>query len=366
LEIANIFMAKKKWLIYAVHPLFFLGIASCLFSNDSGSKNFNSKVKKPPTINDDMLENLPSFEDSYAVTYDFSGGRFGDNLLSYLHAKWISYKYNMLFLYRPFPYSDELALSKLETKINDYYYSHEINIFKRKIVCDSNLRYFRPSDLLVKNPSGSILYVVPYFPESGCKRTWFFNGSKKWSYFDIDWKDQGFRSIVLKMLRPIKAIKLCHCPLDKITVAVHARTGRGYDAEDCIRSAPNNVPPLEFYHEALKSLINIYPDRELYFHIFTDDPEPNVIATGIENYIKNIATAPFSVHYRTSKNRQNLNVIEDFFSLFQFDCLIRPDSNFSRVPSLLKEYKVLIYPSDLEKLGDRNYIISKIDVVRNE
>ncbi|NDD99187.1 hypothetical protein EB008_02690 [bacterium] len=187
------------------------------------------------------------------------GGRFGDNLLSYLHAKWISYKYNMLLLYKPFPYSDELALSELETKINDYYYDHEINIFKRKMVCDSNLRYFRPSDLLKKNPSGSILYVVPYFPEGGCKRTWFFNGSKKWSYFDVDWKDQIFRSIALEMLRPIKFFKLC-----------------------------------------------------------------------------------------------------------DFDCLIRPDSNFSRVPSLLKEYKVLIYPSDLEKLGDRNYIISKIDVVRNE
>ena len=359
-------MLRKNSLLFVLMAVFVLMTSSCLFSQESGLKSLEPKASSQVIKNEDISETFPSFTDSFAVTYDFSGGRFGDNLLSYLHAKWISYKYNMLLLYKPFPYSDALVLSQKESKIGNYSYTHKENIFNKTIFQDAHFQGFRLSDLRPENSSGSILYVVPYFPESGCKRSCYTNGNDKWSYFDIDWKDQGFRSIVLKMLRPIKAIKLCHCPLDKIPVAVHARTGRGFDAEDCIRSAPNNVPPLEFYHEALISLINIYPDRELYFHIFTDDPEPNVIATDIENYIKNIATAPFSVHYRTSKNRQNLNVIEDFFSLFQFDCLIRPDSNFSRVPSLLKEYKVLIYPSDLEKLGDRNYIISKIDVVRNE
>ena len=54
-----------------------------------------------------------------AVTYDFSGGRFGDNLVSYCHAKWISYKYNIPLLYKPFDYSDQLMMDVLEIPYSD-------------------------------------------------------------------------------------------------------------------------------------------------------------------------------------------------------------------------------------------------------
>src|SRR5260221_8397126 len=45
------------------------------------------------------------------VTYVLNGGRFGDNLLSYSKAKWLSYTYSIPFYYKPFPYSDQLQLS---------------------------------------------------------------------------------------------------------------------------------------------------------------------------------------------------------------------------------------------------------------
>lgn len=360
-------MVYEKWLFSLLNIMFVLGISSRLISNEYGLKNLYFNSSNLQNLNQDSGETFPNYTDSFAVTYDFSGGRFGDNLLSYLHAKWISYKYNMLLLYKPFPFANELILSQHESNIISYNYFRKENIFNKDMVRDTNCCYFRFSDLRPENPPGSTLYVVPYFPESGCKRSYYTDrNNAKWPYFDVDWKDQRFRSIALDMLRPKKNLELCDCPLDKMTVAIHVRTGKGFDAEDCTRSAPNNVPPMEFYYYALKYLIDIYPDRELYFHIFTDDPKPKLIATVIENYIKSLTTAPFSIHFRTSRNRQDLNVIVDFFSLFQFDCLIRPDSNFSRVPSLLKDYKVLIYPSDLQKLGDRNYIITKIDVVRNE
>src|SRR5438105_15457461 len=53
-------------------------------------------------------------ESNNAITWQANGGRFGDNLLSYARAKWLSYKYNIPVLYQPFPYADELLLHENE------------------------------------------------------------------------------------------------------------------------------------------------------------------------------------------------------------------------------------------------------------
>ena len=56
---------------------------------------------------------------SSKVTYTFSGGRFGDNLLAYIHAKWIAYRYHIPLLYKPFDCSDQLVLHNLEELYNE-------------------------------------------------------------------------------------------------------------------------------------------------------------------------------------------------------------------------------------------------------
>ena len=45
-----------------------------------------------------------------AVTYKFGGGRFGDQMLTYLHAKWAAYCYKLDFYYKPFTFSDRFVL----------------------------------------------------------------------------------------------------------------------------------------------------------------------------------------------------------------------------------------------------------------
>src|SRR5579863_5779102 len=49
-----------------------------------------------------------------AITWEPNGGRFGDNLLSYSRAKWLSYQFNIPVLYLPFKYSDQLMLHEQE------------------------------------------------------------------------------------------------------------------------------------------------------------------------------------------------------------------------------------------------------------
>jgi hypothetical protein len=57
--------------------------------------------------------------------------------------------------------------------------------------------------------------------------------------------------------------------------------------------------------------------------------------------------------------------LEDFFSLFQFDVLIRPQSNFSLIPSLLHDYALLCFPSNFSRFGARP-IITNIEMQVDE
>ena len=51
-----------------------------------------------------------------AITYFWGGGRFGDKIISYTTAKWISYKCNIPLLLKPFKYSSMLRLGREEKK----------------------------------------------------------------------------------------------------------------------------------------------------------------------------------------------------------------------------------------------------------
>ena len=48
-----------------------------------------------------------------AVSYQFNGGRFGDQLVTYVHARWVAYKFNLPLLYKRFDYSDQLMVDSM-------------------------------------------------------------------------------------------------------------------------------------------------------------------------------------------------------------------------------------------------------------
>src|SRR5271156_1825171 len=87
-----------------------------------------------------------------AITYPATGCRFGDNLLAYLNARWLSYKYNLPFLYRQFPYSDQLALHEKDYLRLDLHWP----FFKKFWALQQE------QDIL--KISGPALITVPYFP----------------------------------------------------------------------------------------------------------------------------------------------------------------------------------------------------------
>ena len=267
-----------------------------------------------------------------AVTYTFSGGRFGDNLLAYAHAKWISYKYNIPLLYKPFGYSDQLKMHEAEI-----HYTHDLEAQFVEVVALT-------PDCIAIDPESGILYVVPFFPES------IFNRND-WEFpylFATDWQDSQFKTCLQQMISPINEVITLPLPHDCLNVAVHVRRGTGWDIpnyritpQQLTASHPLRFAPDEFFIQQLQIIVQLYNDRQIYVYLFTDHDDPAELAA---YYQQSVRCDRVRIDYRKTENNEFINVLEDFFALPHFDCLIRPDSNFSLMASKLGNYKVILSP----------------------
>lgn len=260
-----------------------------------------------------------------AVTYNFSGGRFGDNVLAYLHAKWISHCYDIPLLYKPFPYSSELKMDLLEAKFANAKKLPEVEI----------TRYY--PDRIQKD--APVLYLCPYFPES----KWELSRQHSYFIYPVDWQDPRFRKIALEMIAPEKDLALITPPSDTFNIAMHIRQAGNFDDFDHFFKHPTKTPPVSYYSECLRGVIQRLPlGQKVYCHIFTDDADPASIVNTIRQSVPD--QIPVSFGYRSENNKHDANVLEDFYSLFNFDALIRSESNYSIVPSLLHDYSIVTYP----------------------
>lgn len=279
-----------------------------------------------------------------AVTYD-GGGRFGDRLICYLHAKWISYHYEMPLLYKPFVYSDQLAMHTLEK-----HYSEAKKSSYSKIVTPSS------GDKINYRKKRSTLFVIPYFPES----LWEHEAQQNlYYYFSVDWKNAGFRTEIKKMIAWKDFKPQIKLPANRISVAVHIRRGGGFDPVETATNAPLKLPPDTFYIDQIKNIYEILDEQPLYVYIFTDEPNPLDI---VKNYQLQMEDRDILFGCRVGENSHSLNVLQDFFEMMRFECLIRPDSNFSIIPSLMKDYRILIKPTKATVNRDGTIVISEVDI----
>jgi len=228
------------------------------------------------------------------VTYGFSGGRLGDNLLSYLHARWIAHRDDVPLIYRPFPGSDAFALSQ-------------------------------------DPPLSLPALEIPYFPEQSQKNCH--------PLFTVPWDDPAFLAEVRAILQPTTAHTLLSLPSDKITLCVHVRRGGTFDAPSVRLEQPLKFPPDSFYIEQIARVAAIFRGLPLYVFLMTDDLKPTELLT---RYQKAIPLEGIEWHCRTQPPENDL---DDFFSIPLFDCLILCDSNFSLVASKLGEYALTLAPT---------------------
>ncbi len=305
-----------------MRKIIILMLLICPFKTMAGSR---IKPKAPPEPQ--------KTQESY-VTYTKSGGRFGDNLITYMHAKWISYKYQIPLLYDPFPYSDQLQLHKEERLYNDSIKNTVNHIQTVVTLVNSQI-----------NKNSSTLYIIPYYPES----LYEVSMDANLAYMPINWEDINFKQILKQHIKPVTELPKLNLPNDRIAVAVHLRLGDPF-----FHSTPRlflKFPSLEFYIAQIKRMSKLLQDQPMYVYLFTDHPNPTELMKTIQEEIN----AP---HIQFDCRREvpgtDTNMLEDFFALTQFDCLVRPDSNFSIAAEKISDFKIIIYPLNPLTDGDKN------------
>ena len=188
--------------------------------------------------------------------------------------------------------------------------------------------------------SEPLLITVPYYPEDPSE---YINKYSFPPYTCVNWDDQGFIRELRTLLQPLESMPEVQLPKDRVTVAMHVRTGKGRDQklwEYFTYSHPMKGPPASYFNDALSILLKMY-DVPLYVYIFTDDPDP----LELQNlFSQTFANQDIVFDCRQTENRHDRNVLEDFFAMGKFDCLIRTYSNYSFMASKIFPFKVVISP----------------------
>lgn len=300
-----------------------------------------------------------------AISYNFNGGRFGDTMLTLYKALWLSWKYKIPLLYKEFPYANQMHLHTLLT----HKYKEYVKQTKMRRVVNIHDELKQPI-LHHKN----IAYVIDYYSHL------------------VDWhdadkglflkhKDVAFTQYLRSMVKPCVELSLVVLPKGIKSVAVHVRKGGGFDnpllSEACLNSPidiknaqhdyadvgyPTKFPPDSYYIEQIKRISEILNDQPLYIYLFTDDRNPQRL---VDKYSREINKKNIIFDYRKEGNAHNAHVLEDFFSMTQFDCLIRNDSSFSKAAHMLADYDIAIYPEHYI-WQDNTLIIDRVNVVTKE
>jgi len=164
-------------------------------------------------------------------------------------------------------------------------------------------------------------------------------------------------------------------PQDKISVAVHVRKGGGFDQSlSSIQYYPSNMIsrkfyadekwpikflPEQYYVNQIKRISKLFDDASLFVYIFTDDRCPLRLVKRIEKAV-NKCNITFSC--RNCGNTHNTHVVEDFYNMARFDCLIRSGSHFALASQLLGNHQVVIYPKHWQWVG-RKLVIDEVSII---
>ncbi len=273
-------------------------------------------------------------EGSSALTWRANGGRFGDDITSYARAKSLSLKYGLPLLCPPFDYSDQLMLHE-----NEALYTPDcLQRFAR-----TKQLLNVPLDVLLNN-NNNTLYVC------------------RWrTKIEVAWSDPALLAELKRNIVPRYEIEKVAIPDGVVSVAVHVRNGGTFAADTAYEKerCPLRFVPEEFFIAQVERLAQMFPEENLYVFIFTDDQNPKKMAKRFKNKLNN---PRISFDYRKENNSHKTNVLEDFFSMMDFDCLIRPGSQFTRWVHRLGNNKVVIFPQSIKEVAPGKKVIDTIKI----
>lgn len=266
-----------------------------------------------------------------AITYDLNGGRFGDCLSTYAKAKWFAFKYQLPLLYKPFEYSEQLNLHIFETAYNPEDSKSFSKIVKVKSEAD-----------ITNNKDDNVLFISNFYSITP--------DLYEYRYIDKKWETEIRKSITPTSFTNANRLE------NSITVALHVRKGGGFDQPLSTDSSgkhsickkfsdqiwPTKFPPDEYYIEALEKIAQlINPNYLIEVHLFTDDPQPELLA---QKYQEALSDPRIDFVFRKTDNTHNKHVVEDYCAMAECDYLIRSSSLIAKASQLLGNHKMVLYP----------------------
>ena len=306
-----------------------------------------------------------------AITYRTdNAGRLGDCIVIYCKAKYLSMKYNLPLLFKPFAYSDQFAMHTDEIHYGpDHKFDRTImvnNIHEINPELDNTLFM---TDLFTS--TGEPYIAEKQFTERALSMPLNF-----WidEIYDLMQQNNDYKKIIKKMLQPSSPYKkhFQKSSEDTITVAVHIRKGTQVDLplralqlysplditgaqetpdgmyHDIL--CPLRFPPEQFYIDQINKLSKHFHDKKLFIQIFTDHNNPEEIFEHIKN---NCAGTNCTFSLATSQWQND--IVKDMCEMAEFDCLIRPCSHFSGAAQLMGDHKLILIPKNYTWIG--NYLL---------
>ena len=180
-----------------------------------------------------------------------------------------------------------------------------------------------------------VFYMGTYFPDSKFYHLLCKYERRKWPYFKVDYEDAEFREILFDDFKVERELNLVYPQKCTLSVAIHYR---GNDHADTMPHLYLSLTPQKFYVDQLRLMQKRFPGEKIYAHIFTNEPNADRILNFFKNEMPGI-----DFGMREDFHADDC-ILDDFFSFFNFDCLIHPVSNFSMMAGKMHPFKYETYP----------------------
>jgi hypothetical protein len=280
--------------------------------------------------------NITSLEIPSRISYEIDGHHLGNNLMSYIRAKWLSSHYNIPLLYKPFPFANQLVLHEQEKKK----FSNPVLSKLEAVVIKNEF------DLCFEDSSPT-LYMLPNYIEPEIE--WNDNAP----FIEVNWQNKDFKKLLKKLLKPLNSIPVVNFPRQRISVAVYIPSPFTKDGRETKNNLPLQYPPDSYYIEQINRLSDLFFQRPLFVYLFTENRNPKDIL----DKFKNTVSAPnILFESKTSDKITRVSSVEDFANMGKFDCLIRPANNLGFLLEQLNDYLITVKPVHFVHKNNRVHI----------
>ncbi len=274
----------------------------------------------------------------HAISYDLGGDRFGDKIVGYCHARFLSYSTSVPFLYRHFPNSEKLTI-----EYEAYPYEADASKFKNNVVHINSEKTLTHFFRVIRDPHAApTLFIVDYFPTEISE--WDRNKSNA-LLFNVPWQDKQFSEYLRNSLLPKVPIPDFRRE-GRLNVAAHVRTLSGNDTADTsIQLFPLKHPSSSYHKHQIKKIYEWNLRKPMHVFLFSDTKTPQKL---VEEFRASFSRDDITFDIQILERPDLNNVVEDFFAMQMFDVLIATQSNFSLLPSRIGTMDMALIPAHFE------------------